>query len=565
MEGSIRQPSRWLLLLAVFAVLAAACGGGGPETAVEPTDADIEVTESDATEEDTAAAEPAEGGTVVYGADQEPEVMNPMVTAGNLFATSIIVEPVLLGAYTVTPDFEYVPVLLDGEAEVTEDPFTVTYNIKDEAAWSDGTPITADDFIFTWQTIMNPDFDITSRDGYDKITDGEAVDDKTVKFTFSEVFAPYKTLFSVSNRVLPKHVLEGEDFDTVWNDEITIASGPFMFDSWEKGQQATIVRNEEYWGEEQAKIDELVFRFIEDSNTQVQALKGGEIDMFYPQPQVDLVEQVTAITDVEAEASAGTVWEHLDFNFAVPPLDQQYVRQAIFQAIDRDALASQLIQPINPEAEPLNNLIYVNNQSEYEPHFDQYEFDPAAAMQLLEENGCTKGADGIYTCNGTRLSFRYTTTAGNELRELQLQVIQQQLKAIGVEIVPATGPASDVFANVLPAGPDKAWDLFNFAWVGSPDPFGSNSIWLCGGDQNYNSYCNQQVTDLLNQTNTLVDAEERAATYNEADALMADDIPVVPLYQKPTFFAWRSAIEGPQDNPTQVGPTWNAATWTVSE
>ena len=556
---SIRKPARWLLLVTALALFAAACGGDGEAPGGEATEGGAEATEAEG-----AAGEPQEGGTVVFGADQEPEVMNPAVTAGNLFATGVIVIPILWGAYEVLPDFTYSPQLIEGEAEITEDPFTVTYTIKEEAAWSDGTPITSDDFIFTFETFMNEDFDITSRDGYDKITKAEKDGDKKVTFTFKEPFAPYKTLFSGNEPILPKHELEGKNFDKVWNDEITVASGPFEFDSWQKGQQATIKRNENYWGEK-AHLDEIVFRFIEDSNTQVQALAGGEIDMFYPQPQVDLVEQVEGIEGVTSQAEAGTVWEHLDFNFHVEPLDQDFVRQAIAQGIDRATLTEQLIKPLNPEAEALQNLIYVNNQAEYEPHFDKWEFNAEAAEQTLTDNGCEKGDDGIYECDGQKLSFRYTTTAGNELRELQLQVIQQQLKQIGIDIKPDTGEAAKVFADVLPAGDEGAWDLFSFAWVGSPDPFGGNTIWQCEGDQNYNGYCNEEVTRLLDETDTIIDEQERAAKYNEADALMADDLPVLPLYQKPTFFAWNEKIQGPEDNPTEWGPTWNAGEWFLTE
>ncbi len=570
---SIHKPARWLLLLTVLGMLAAACGGGAPggQATGGATDAGGAATEApeatepagatEATEATEAAGGRQEGGSVVFGADQQPDIMNPTLTAGNLFATSIIVIPMLQGAYTVLPDFTYTPQLIDGEAEVTEDPFTVTYKIRDEAAWSDGEPITADDFIFTFDTYMNKKWDITSRDGYDKISKAEKVDDKTVKFTFKQPFAPYKTLFGT---ILPKHELQGKNFNQVWNDEITVVSGPFEFDRWQKGQQLTIKRNENYWGEPKAALDEITFRFIEDSNTQVQALEAGEIDMFYPQPQVDLVEQVEGIDGVTSQTKAGTVWEHLDFNFAVKPLDQKFVREAIARGIDREAIAGQLIKPINPDAVPLQNTIWMSNQEQYEPHFDKYTYDPAAAEKLLTDNGCEKSG-GVYECDGQKLSFRYVTTAGNELRELQLQVIQQQLKQIGIEIKPDIGDAATVFADVLPAGKEKAWDLFNFAWVGSPDPFGSNAIFKCKGDQNYNSYCNQEVTKLLDRTDTEIDPAQRTATYNEADNLMSEDLPLLPLYQKPTFFAWNEKIQGPEDNPTNTGPTWNTEEWFLTE
>ncbi|HWH32194.1 MAG TPA: peptide ABC transporter substrate-binding protein [Egibacteraceae bacterium] len=552
MQGFTRSPSRWLLLLVTLAMLATACGGGDGGT--EP--------DGDATETEQAQGEPVDGGTVTFGQDQEPAILMEWFNEGNLQATSIPMKAVLYPLWRITPEFSYEPLLLDGEPEVTEDPFTVTYKLKDEAVWSDGTPITVDDIEFTLDVVLNPDLDIVSRDGYDKIDRGqtERIDDKTIKYTFTETYAAYREMFS-TQPILPAHALEGQDIATAMNDSVPVASGPFEFESWTKGQNITLVRNENYWGEQKPRLDRVVFRFIEDSNSQVQALRGDEIDMFYPQPQLELVEQVSELDGVTYEVSAGPVWEHLDFNFAVPPMDQTFVRQAIIQGIDRQALAQELIAPMYPEATVLQNVIWMNNQEPYEEHWDRWEYDPEAAIALLEENGCTRGDDEIFTCDGQRLSFEYVTTAGNELRELQFEIIQSQLQEIGIEARPKLQDAATAFGTTLIAGKEGAWGMFNFAWVGSPDPASGNTIWMCGGGQNYNSYCNEEVTRLIEATNATIDQQERADLYNQADELMAADVPLVPLYQKPTFFAWRSALVGMQDNPTQWGPTWNIEEW----
>ena len=556
MQGFTRSPSRWLLLLVVLAMLATACGGGEGDD--EP--------DGEAAETEEAQGEPIEGGTVTFGLDQEPAMLMPWFNEGNQQATSIVMLSVLYPLWRITPDFKYEPLLLDGEPEITEDPFTVTYKLKEEAVWSDGTPITVDDIEFTLDVILNPDLDIVSRDGYDKIdrSKTEKDGDKTITYTFTEPYAPYRDLFAVQP-ILPAHALKDADMKTALAESVPVASGPFKFESWTKGQNLTIVKNEEFWGEQKPHLDKVVFRVIEDSNTQVQALRGEEIDMFYPQPQVELVEQVSEIEGVEYEVSAGPVWEHLDMNLAVAPLDKEYVRHAIIQGIDRNALAEELIKPMYPEAEVLQNVIWVNTQEQYEAHWDRWEYDPEAATGLLEDNGCTKGEDGIYSCDGQRLSFEYVTTAGNELRELQFEIIQSQLKEIGVEAKPKLQDPATAFGTTLIAGKDKAWGLFNFAWVGSPDPQGGNSIWMCEGGQNYNSYCNQEVTDLIEKTNSTIDPDERADLYNQADELMAEDVPLIPLYQKPTFFGWRDSLIGMKDNATQWGPTWNIEEWALTE
>jgi peptide/nickel transport system substrate-binding protein len=563
---SIRKPARWLLVMVVLALFAAACGDGGGTTD-EGSEA---AGGSEASEAGDSGSEAAgarvEGGTVVFGADQEPGILNSMLADGNAFANGLIVTAILSPLWLITPEFEYEPLLLDGEPEVTEDPFTVTYKLKDEATWSDGTPITADDIIFTQETVMNEKWTITDRSGHDQVEKTEKVDEKTAKFTFKQPYAPWRTLFSTSSTtILPKHILDGKNFNKVWNDEITASSGPFEFDSWEKGQQITLKRNENWWGGK-AALDEVVLKFYPDSNTQVQALEADEVDMFYPQPQLDLVKQVAEIEGVTSEASAGPIWEHIDFQTQTPPLDKVYVRQAIGKAINRDEIVEQFIKPLYDGAEPLNNIIFMPNQEQYQDNWSEtLAYDPAAAEKLLTDNGCTKEGD-VYSCDGEKLEFEYATTTGNELRELQFEVIQQQLAQIGIKVNAAFDEAAVVFADKFLSSKD-AWDIFNFAWVGSPDPVGGNPSWMCDSPPTLNNtkYCNEEVSKLLEETDTTVDPAKRAEVWNEADALIAKDVPTVPLYQKPTYFAWDEKIVGPKDNATQVGPFWNIGEWYMTE
>jgi peptide/nickel transport system substrate-binding protein len=263
-----------------------------------------------------------------------------------------------------------------------------------------------------------------------------------------------------------------------------------------------------------------------------------------------------------SEVDLGPIWQHLDFQFDHPALAQDFVRQAIAHGIDREAIVKRLVQPFAPDAEPLQNLIYVSNQEQYEDHFGIWNFDPAAATQLLEDNGCTTGGDGIYECDGEKLSFGYVSTAGNELRELMFQIIQAQLKDVGIQVKNEFSDPAVSLGEQLPAGD---FDIIQFAWVGSPDPFGGNSIWLCEGGLNYNNYCNEDVTDLINQTNRALDPAERASLYNQADELMAQDLTVLPLWQAPQPFYYYDHVHGVDNNSTQQGITWNVGDWWIEQ
>lgn len=529
-------------LLLAFAVFGAACASQ------EPTD----------TTQQDDAGEPQQGGTMTFIAEQFPPHMQCDKADNNLAWCSHPMRAILLGAYEVKPDFSYGLDLLAEEAVLEEGPpMKVTYKLIDEAQWSDGTPITAADFEYTWQMITDKKVEFISRAGYEKIESIEIADDKNFTFTFSEPYVPFKELFDT---VYPAHVLEGEDWNTVWKNCICdpatgepIGSGPFLLTEFRKNQQLTLEANENWWGEEGPYLDRIVMPYVPETQTEIQQLRGGEADMIYPSPQPEL-RALQGLAGIVNAVGAGPSWQHLDFNYARPPLDQLFVRQAIAHGIDRQGIVDQLIKPLFPEAGVLQQAIYMENQAEYEPHFDIYDFDPVKATTLLEDNGCTKGADGIYECDGEKLSFDYLSTAGNKLRELMFQIIQANLKAVGIEV--KNDFAEDPFGPTGLSG--SQYDIIQFAWVGSPDPEGNIEIFKCEGSQNYQSYCNEEVTEALEATNALFDPAERAASFNEADSLMAEDLPILPLWQYPQAMAFHDNFHGLENNTTQWGPLWNA-------
>lgn len=579
MRSSTSRHWRWLALLAAFAMVLTACGSDDetPDDADEVDETDVEVDDTEDEVDDEAEEEPedepAASGTVLFGDEQEPTILNSFLIDGNSLVTTKVATNVWPGAYTLTPEFTYEPDVIDGEAELTEDPFTVTYFIREDAHWSDDTPITADDFIFTYETIMSEDYaeQITSTNGYDLIESYEADGDKTVTFNFSEPFAAWQLLFS---EILPAHVLDGEDFLTVLNDELPdVSGGPFIFDSWDRGTQLRLVRNDNYWGGDVA-LDEIVMRYVPDTTTLTQQMVGGEIDMYDPQPQIELIQQLEDISDrVTAEVGLGPVWEHIDFNTLVDGLDRDYVRQAIALGINRQQIVETLIHPVDPEAVVLQQPFWMANSENYEPTFDQWDYDPDAAVSLLEENGCTReGEDGVFTCDGVELSFRIGTTGGNERRELAQQLIQSDLREVGIDITIENDEGATFFDRLNT--PDNCdgmcdYDIAMFAWVGSPDPSGNANIYGCDGDtpraQNWTVYCNEELTSLMDQANQTVDPDENAALWNEAAEVIAQGVPIVPLFQQPQLLAYENSISGPQLNATNATQFWNSSEWARTE
>jgi peptide/nickel transport system substrate-binding protein len=501
-------------------------------------------------------------GTVVFGAEGEPPCLNGALEGCNNTWTAWTAGIALPGAYIVKPNFTFQPYMVS-KTDVTTKPFTLTYHIKPKARWSDGRQVTADDFIFTWKTFIDPNNEIASRSGYDSITKAKKINAKTVRFTFSKTYAPYKTIFTA---IYPKHVLEGQNFNDVWNSNfnkpgttVSIASGPFKLGSYTKGQTLTMVRNSTFWGK-RPSVERIVFKFITNTDSELQALRGGEVDAAYPQPQLQLA-ALRNQSGLHVQSNAGSSLEHLDFNVGPksgnPLLRQKWFRQAIAYSVDRRGMTRQLFRTLTPSLRELNSLSFTAQSPYYRPTFAKYTRNVARVNQLFRSHRCKKGGDGIWSCGGQRASVRLATTAGNRLRELAVEIMQAQGKAVGIEFRPDNQPSRLFFPRLA----NENYDLAIFAWLGTGDPSGQVDVYGIGGGSNWKAYRNSAVTSLFRRSDATLDVKTRMALVNKAELLLAKDLPALPLYQKPTYFVYKSKLKGIVDNPTIAGPTWNAEHW----
>ena len=260
----------------------------------------------------------------------------------------------------------------------------------------------------------------------------------------------------------------------------------------------------------------------------MQQLRGGEIDVLPPQAQIDLVDQLEDIGDVTIDVGAGTNWEFITWVTEGTPLEERYVRRAIARAIDRQALVDALIVPIQPDAEPLNSIFYTATAPEYQPNWaDVLAYDADEAISILEENGCERGDDGIFVCDGERLEFDYASISGNERRELTFEVLLQQLADVGIELNFDFSEASVLFGTRVW---ENDFEMASWGLTGRPDPVAAPAQWGCPdeergtGTQNFTLLCNDEATDLLLEANRTPDPDPRAALVNEADALLAEDL-----------------------------------------
>jgi ABC-type transport system substrate-binding protein len=509
------------------------------------------------------------GGTVTFGADQEPGTLNTFVVGGDQLWAQNAHCPTMTGTYTVTPKGTYRNDLVR-RVKFTRRPFAVTYFINPSARWNDGRPLTANDYLFTYQTIMNKSWNIISTIGYEDIGRAQVVNAKTFKVSFSKPYAGWRDLFS---EILPRHALAGENFNDVWRNAINnpkngrpIASGSFQLASWSRGSNMTFTRNERYWGPK-AYLARIVFRFIPNTHTLVQLIRGGELDILNAQPQPSF-SALRGVAGLMTQISRGPSWEKLDFNFrdtGHPLIQRRFFREAIARGLNRQAIVRTVFGRILPRITlpVLNSGIIMSTSQYYKPHWAQYAYSPSRARRLLERNGCRRGGDGIYVCGGTRASVRWTSTTGNQRREFTFEIAQSQLKNVGIELKSDFAPAAVAFGPKRTGGD---YDMFDYAWTSpSPDISGWDNVYGCRtateAQQNEQGYCNRTVDRLLERANTELNQTRQAVLVNQALAILARDLAILPLYQLPGMVIHRTAMRGVLENPYGIGPFWTVRQW----
>jgi peptide/nickel transport system substrate-binding protein len=542
----------------------------------------------------------AKGGRVVFGESTDfPENLFPLISAGNATSVANIEAQMFPSTFDIQPDFtvKWNQDLLTEEptSEVSGDTQTVTYHLNKDAVWSDGEPITADDFIFTWNIRKSADPAkggcpaILSTTGYDQMSKVEGSDGgKTVTVTFSPPFSDWQANFSgSSDPILPKHVMEEAD-PKAQCDAITkgwpiaegipqdISGGPWQLKKENidaAGQIVVLTPNEKFWGKK-PNLEQVVIQNIgNDPTAAVQGLKNGELNMIYPQPQLDLVDQVKGLEpNVVSDINFGLSFEHLDMNTTDKHLADPNVRKAFAMALDRQEIVDQTVAQFSSDAQVLNNRIWLNNQPEYKDtapdEYKQQNID--GAKKLLEQSGYTLGPDGIYTHpQRGKLSLRIDTTENNPLRQTTIEVMIPQLKKAGIDASFNANP--DIFAgkdkpSSLEAG---GFQVALFAWVGNPFVSSSRSIYQTPqGDniqQNYSRIGSKKIDDLFAELVKTPERDKQAELGNEIDSLLWDQMATIPLYQKPTFIAYSAKLQGAKDNATQAGPLWNASTWSLKQ
>ena len=570
----MRSVSRGYMLLAIGVIVAAVgVAGCGKSSSSLPSQNSSCPASSPAPQTLGAPAMPLSsikrGGTVVYASDQEPTGWNVQTTTDGEANLAYLMAGVLPQTFTVLPDFTVVMDhnLLLSATQAASSPQVIVYRINPKAKWSDGVPINSQDFIYNWQMQdgRNPNVDVASTTGYDQIQTVIGSDlGETVTVVFKKPFPDWKSLFV---NLLPQHIYKNAagwgTFDKDGNASgplhgsapPTISGGPWKLRHYQPKKSVELLPNAAYWGPKPL-IDKILVRF--DVADVPAAFQNHQINFAYPQPQLDVVQQLKAQTDLKTFVNYGLAFEHLDMNLGNPLLEQLAVRQAINYGLNRYELVKQTVGQFDGRASALESRMWVNNQAEYVAHANACtDFDPKKAVATLEAAGFKKGSDGYFAKDGKELSFSIITTGGNTLREQTEQIIVDQLKPIGIKITIANKAGSAALDPIT----SKKYDLALFAWVASPFPSSNVAIYSTKGGQNYTNYSNPALDRVLDEMLTAPDHATEVRDSQEADKILWQDLPTIPLYQKPTVLAYTSNLLNVRENASVQGPLWNAQEW----
>jgi peptide/nickel transport system substrate-binding protein len=518
------------------------------------------------------------GGTIVVAIEKTISNWLLWDEEGNTYETGEIINGIAPSAFTTLPDGEvqWNQDLFASEPKLTsENPETVEYKISPNATWSDGTTIDAKDFIYNYKSNNGkdcPDCTVAGTTGYDQIASvtGSA-DGKTVTVVYKTPFPDWKSLFSGTAPLYPAHIAEksgdintaaglAKAFTAFKTAVPDWTAGPYKFGDYQKDVSVTLVPNDKWYGKTKPALDKVIFKIIEDQAQQIPAMQNKEIQAMISQPNLDMVTKIKGMQGVEYNLSRGPTWEHIDLNLKNKYLADKALRQAIFTAIDRQAIIDKTVGPFFDGAKPLNNHnIIGDNQAGFKDVITptgQGKGDVEAAKKILTDAGYKIEGNALKTKDGAAVPpIRFGFTNGNVLRQATGEVVQQELAQIGVKV------QLDPFKSLGEALGTGNFDIIIFAWVGSPFLAGNKDLWSTNAGSNYGKYSNPDVDKLMAEAATTLDDAKLRDLQNQADEIMSKDAYSLPLYQKPVFLAVYSDYVNIRNNATLFGPTYNMQEW----
>jgi len=495
----------------------------------------------------TTTVVPSPGGTYVEGIAGEPRHVNPLLSTYNDVDRDL--SALIFNGLTVADEHGQILPDLADRWEVSTDDLSYSFYLRSDVRWHDGVPFTADDVVFTIDVLRAPDFPGQSELAeLWRMVKVERLDAYSVRFTLPEPFAPFLSYTTIG--LLPAHLLQAVPVKSLADHPFNfnpVGTGPFKVGEI-TSQQALLLANTDYYAG-RPYLDKIQFIFYPDDATVVAAYRQGAIHGF--SVASEYLDDVLAEERLKLYSAPLAGYALVFLNLERPVFQEKEVRQALLYATDRQKIIDQAMEG---QAVVANGPVLASSWA-YESHTADYSYDPDKARSVLDAAGWKdEDGDGVREKGQLRLEFALLTNDDAQ-RIRVINELTRQWAEVGIRAIPQTAGVAGLVRDFLAP---RDYDAIFYEWQRlpvDPDPYPQwHSTQNVGVGQNYANYHNEQADLIMEEARRTTDPSRRGSLYRELQSILADDVPVLPLYHPVYNYAVDERVHNVQVGPMQDRP-----------
>jgi len=475
-----------------------------------------------------------EGDWLVWRIGAEPATLN-YITSKDIYANWIVGGNIFESLLEYDYDEVELKPLLAESYEVSSDGLEMTFRLRKDINFSDGVAVTADDVIFSYETIINPDVDAHAlANYYYPIKEVIQIDSHTVKFVFRELYFKGPEIGGLMP-IVPKHIYKFSDASE-FNKRRSepVGSGPYLFEKWDVGQEVVLRRNENYWGRK-PKLEKIVFRVITNEVAALQSLRSHQVDFIVPTSEqfVELSADEEFVKEFECLSywNPGVGYSYIGWNQNTAFFADRRVRLAMTHLVDRETIIKHLMKG---QGRIVTGPFYVLGK-QYDSSIEPWPYDPERAKELLDEAGWRDtDKDGIRDKKGAPFRFKFMIVSGYVPGEQIAKLLKDEMAKAGIDLIPDPYEWS-VFEERLNT---RSFDATMLAWGGTvlTDPY---QIWhssqIAGRGSNRVGFNHAEADALIEEARRTLDESKRNKLYHRFHRILHNEQPY-------TFFRARPSL-----------------------
>jgi len=482
---------------------------------------------------------PSYGGKVIEGSISSPVTLNPLLCTDK-YSMDII--RLVFNSLLKYNKYWEIETDLAESYKYDANKNTMLFTLKKGITWHDGIKLTAADIAFTYNTMINGDFPLSS--SYSMIKNIKILDDRNIEFYFSSPYAPMYSLFTL--HIVPEHILKSQNIQRSDFNINPIGTGPFVFSSWQHDEMIHLTANQDYF-KGRPYLDHFIYRIVPDSSILFFEMMRGKIDFMSLRAELyyTIWDKNKASSKIDRYAFASNDFTFLGFNMQDPEFSQKYIRKAIDLAIDK----KQITKNILLDTADIALSPFRSDNWAYNKKLAPSPYSTNLATSLLTKNGWKKDSDGYFSKDGKRLKLELVTNRGSHERQLVALFIKEELKKIGVEVDISSRDWGDIIKSIIPKrnfsalllgirlgpDPDDIYSLFHSSQIKS--------------GMNFFGYKNDIVDSMLEKAKRTISKDERTKYYGIIQQQLSKELPLIFLYHPKELYGINSKIHGISPTP----------------